>query len=68
MCALVWALPVIFLALVSVVVGMALHFRDREIGDGGLGIGLTMLALGGLALLVLASWMVVLMVFLARHP
>ena len=65
---LLWSLPLLFLALVAVVVGMTRHFQDREIGDGGIGIGLVLLTLEGLALLVLMSWLAVLLLFLCVHP
>ncbi len=65
---LLWALPVIFLALVAVVVGMTRRMESREIGDGGIGAGLVLLTLEGLALLVLMSWLAVLLLFLCVHP
>lgn len=62
-------LGALFLVLVGSILGMARAYRDREIGDGGLGIGLVMLLLSGLALLVVVAWMADLLLFLCvGHP
>jgi hypothetical protein len=67
--AALWILFLLFLVLLAVVLRMAHVYRNREIGDGGMGIGLVMLFLECAAVLDLAVFLILLLVHLAgRHP
>ncbi|OIQ68068.1 hypothetical protein GALL_503450 [mine drainage metagenome] len=66
MIAALWSLAGLFLVLLVLIIATAR--ASHEATDGGLGTGLVMLVLQGLALLLLASWSVALLIHLCVHP
>lgn len=66
MIAALWILGALFLLLLAGIAAVAR--AGREATDEGLGTGLLVLALEGLALLVVVAWMTDLLLFLCVHP
>jgi hypothetical protein len=60
-----WILAGLFVVLLASIIATAR--TAHEATDGGLGTGLLMLALHGLALVVLALWLADLLLFLCVH-